>query len=278
MMVSEFIQTERCRLHVRVVGSGRPVLLLHGFPDSSLGFSELGEALARSGFRAISADLRGYGLSDKPVGLEYYRAAELVEDVAALARSTGERQIALVGHDWGGTLAFCVAAKYPELLRKVVVLNAAHPASYARALRTSFQLVRSWYLVFFQLRGVAEWVITRRWCFSWLLRRLVARPDRLSRARIAASWRELVRPGVARAALSYYRAAVRWPIQVAGRIRAPTLVIWGDRDPALDIRLLDDLAEHVDQLTVQRIQGAGHFVHWDAPEAVAEHLARFLAD
>jgi len=276
MIDSQMVATPQGTIHVRVIGAGQPVLLLHGFPDSSLGFRELCEALAAQGFRAIAPDLRGYGLSDKPEGLEPYRSSAVLEDIAALVRWAGDGPVNVVGHDWGGTLAYCFATQYPELTRKLVVLNAAHPESYARALTRSLQLLRSWYILFFQLRGLAEWVVTRRWVFRWLLRKLVAKKALLSEARIEASRRELLRPGAVRAALSYYRAAFRWPIKSPGTISAPTLILWGDADPALDARLLDDLPSRVDTLTIHHVEGAGHFVHWDDQERVVSELVAFL--
>lgn len=276
MIDSQMVATPRGTLHVRVIGAGRPVLLLHGFPDSSLGFRELCEALAAQGFRAIAPDLRGYGLSDKPEGLEPYRSSAALEDIALLARWAGDGPVAVVGHDWGGTLAYCFATQHPELVSKLVVLNAAHPESYARALTRSLQLFRSWYILLFQIRGLAEWLVTRRWVFRWLLRKLVANKGLLSEARIEAGRRELLRPGAVRAALSYYRAAFRWPIRSPGTIGAPTLVLWGDADPALDPRLLDDLPNRVEKLTVRHIDGAGHFVHWDDQERVVSELVTFL--
>jgi pimeloyl-ACP methyl ester carboxylesterase len=182
-----------------------------------------------------------------------------------------------VGHDWGGTLAYLFATQHPEQVRQLVVLNAAHPESYARALTRSFQLLRSWYVLFFQLPGIAEWLLTRRWVFRWLLRKLVAKKEQLSDAAIEAGRRELLRPGAVRAALSYYRAALRWPLRCPGTIAAPTLVLWGERDPALDPSLLDDLPRRVPQLTVHQIEGAGHFVHWDEPARVTAELTAFLA-
>jgi pimeloyl-ACP methyl ester carboxylesterase len=276
MIDSQMVATPRGTLHVRVIGAGRPVLLLHGFPDSSLGFRELCEALAAQGFRAIAPDLRGYGLSDKPEGLEPYRSSSALEDIAALTRWADDGPVAVVGHDWGGTLAYCFATQHPELVSKLVVLNAAHPESYARALTRSLQLLRSWYILFFQLRGLAEWVVTRRWVFRWLLRKLVAKKELLSEARIEAGRRELLRPGAVRAALSYYRAAFRWPIKSPGTISAPTLILWGDADPALDPRLLDDLPSRVEKLTIHHVEGAGHFVHWDDQERVVRELVTFL--
>jgi pimeloyl-ACP methyl ester carboxylesterase len=99
----------------------------------------------------------------------------------------------------------------------------------------------------------------------------------LPEARIEAGRRELLRPGAARAGLSYYRAAVRWPIQCPKRITAPTLILWGEADPTLDVHLLDDMPAHTTELVVHRLPGAGHFVHWDEPERVLHELVTFLA-
>jgi pimeloyl-ACP methyl ester carboxylesterase len=220
--------------------------------------------------------LKGYGLSDKPEGLEPYRVSALLGDLSALVRWIGEPPVAVLGHDWGGTLAFCLASEHPELVSRLVVLNAAHPASYARALRGTLQLLRSWYVLLFQLRGVAEWLVTRRSVFRWLLRKLVANRALVTEARVDAVRRELLRPGAVRAALNYYRAAFRWPIRCSRVISAPTLVLWGMKDPALDIRLLRDLHEHVTSVTIDQVEDAGHFVQWDAPERVVQAVAGFL--
>lgn len=276
MIDSQMVSTPGGTLHVRVMGTGRPVLLLHGFPDSSLGFRELCESLAAQGFRAIAPDLLGYGLSDKPEGLEPYRASAAVADLAALARWSGTEQVAVLGHDWGGTLSYCFASEHPELVSKLVVINAAHPESYARALTRSLQLLRSWYILFFQLRRIAEWVVTRRWAFRWMMRRLVAHKQLMTEARVEAARRELLRPGAVTAALAYYRAAFRFPIKCPRKIEVPTLILWGDADPALDARLLDDLPQRISQVTVRHIEGAGHFVQWDEPERVVEEVVRFL--
>jgi pimeloyl-ACP methyl ester carboxylesterase len=276
MIDSQLVPTPGGMLHVRVIGTGRPVLLLHGFPDSSLGFRDLCEALAAEGFRAIAPDLPGFGLSDKPEALDSYRSAALVADLAALARWTGEEKVAVLGHDWGGILSFCLASEHPELVSKLVVMNAPHPAIYYRAVRRSLQLLRSWYILFFQLRGIAEWVITRRWVFRWMMRQLVAHKDVMTEARVEAGRRELLRPGAARGALSYYRALFRWPLQCARRIEAPTLILWGEADPSLDARLLENLPKYVAEVAVQRIAGAGHFVHWEEPERILREVVTFL--
>lgn len=277
MIDSQMVSTLGGALHVRVIGSGPPVLLLHGFPDSSLGYLELCEALAAEGYRALAPDLLGYGLSDKPAGLEPYRATAVVADLAALIRSVaGGQPVAVVGHDWGGTLAYCLASEHPELVSKLVILNAPHPTSYRRALTRSLQLLRAWYILLFQLRGLAEWLVTRAVFFRWMLRQLVTQRGAAFEARSEAGRRELLRPGVARAALSYYRAALRWPVRCPKRIEAPTLILWGEADPSLDARLLDDMPLHTTELVVLRAPAAGHFVHWDEPEWTRQNLVDFL--
>ncbi|HYP89835.1 MAG TPA: alpha/beta hydrolase, partial [Polyangiaceae bacterium] len=177
----------------------------------------------------------------------------------------------------GGMLSYLLASEHPELVGQLIVLNAPHPASYARALKRSLQLFRGWYILFFQLRGVAEWVMTRRPIFRWMMRQLVAQRALLTEARVEAGRRELLRPGAIRGGLSYYRAWLRWPIRGLRRIASPTLVVWGDADPTLDVHLLDDLPEHVEKLEIRRIEGAGHFVHWDEPERVLNAVVNFLA-
>jgi len=274
MIESEMVSTPGGLLHVRVIGTGPTVLLLHGFPDSSLGFRDLCEALARQGFRAVAPDLRGYGLSSKPEGLDAYRSTALLDDLVALVRWTGEGRVNVVGHDWGGLLGYCLAGARPDLVERLVVMNAAHPDSYGRALRRGRQLLRSWYVLLFQLRGLAEWLVTRRWVFRRLLNKLVVK--RLSDGAVEAARRELLRPGAARAALSYYRAALRWPLTCPQKIGAPTLILWGDRDPALDASVLEDLPSRLEHFTLRRFEGAGHFIHWDEPEQVAAELSAFL--
>jgi epoxide hydrolase 4 len=275
MIDSEMVSTPGGMLHVRVIGAGPPVLLLHGFPDSSLGFRELCEALAERGFRAIAPDLLGYGMSDKPPGLEPYRSESTVVDLAALARWAGGK-VAVLGHDWGGTLAYCLAAAHPELVSKLVIINAPHPESYSRGLKHGFQVFRSWYILFFQLRKIAEWLLTRRLVFRWMMRRLVAHRERMTDSRVESARRELLRPGAATSALGYYRAALRWPLRCPQQIQAPTLLLWGDAEAASNARLVGGLGQHLTDVRVHHVEGAGHFVQWDEPERVVQEVTAFL--
>jgi pimeloyl-ACP methyl ester carboxylesterase len=269
-------------LHYVEAGEGPLVLLLHGFPDFWYSWRFQLPALAAAGFRAVAPDLRGYNLSDKPVGIHQYRLDRLAQDIVGLIRVLGAQRAALVGHDWGGVIAWKLANVAPEVLTQLVILNAPHPAAFSQALRTFSQLRRSWYLFFFQLPWLPEAVIRTR---DYAILRRVLRGDLGADALfteddLKAYRAALSQPGALTAALNYYRAASRsfWrePMQVNGRITVPTLVIWGERDPYLDLRLLRNLDRWVCNLRIQRIPDAGHWVHLEAREQVTSLIIEFL--
>ena len=186
-------------------------LALHGFPEFWYSWRHQLPALAAAGFRAVAPDLRGYNLSDKPPGVAGYRMEHLVADVAGLVRGTGRPRAAVVGHDWGGAIAWTFAMRHPELVERLVVLNAPHPAAFLRELRTPAQLLRSWYVFFFQLPGLPEWYVRRR-DFALLeraLRRGAVRPGAFSDEDVRLCKEALARPGALTAAINYYRAVFR---------------------------------------------------------------------
>ncbi len=265
-------------LHVAEAGEGEPVLMLHGFPELWYGWRRLLVGLAQRGYRALAPDLRGYGASDKPRELSAYRVAALLEDLRALIRDRCGGRAAVVAHDWGGTLAYCLASESPELVSKLTIINAAHPERLSALLLSSAQLFRSWYIFAFQIPLLPEWFLHQRTVIEAILRGSAARPDTFSEDDILAYHAALLVPRAARSIVNYYRASFRWPVAAEKPVQAPTLVIWGDRDPALDERLLDELDAFVPHLHVERVASAGHFVHHDEPEVVerlvSEHLAR----
>ena len=281
-------------LSYREAGAGPLVLLLHGFPDFSYGWRYQIGALAAAGFRVVAPDLRGYNRSSKPRRVAAYTIPALAADVVALVAALGEsRARAIVGHDWGGVLGWHLAERHPALLERLVVLNAPHPVAFARELRTPDQLARSLYVLFFQLPWLPELVLRGRGDYAPLLRalrRMVRRPGALTDADLELHRAALAQPGALTAALNYYRALGR---RVARRglrgglaardargprpIEAPTLLLWGDRDPALGPRLTTGLAPWVPELRVRHFPEAGHWPQLDAPDAVNAEIVAWLS-
>ena len=272
------------RLHWVEQGEGPLVVLLHGFPEFWYAWRHQVPALAAAGFRAVAPDLRGYSLSEKPAGVAAYRIEALLDDLAGLIERLGEgrEKAHVVGHDWGGVLAWFAPLFHSERLLSLTLLNAPHPLAFRRELRTNAaQRRKSSYVFFFQLPWLPERRI-RAGNFAILekmLRRDPVSPGAFTSEDIRLYKEALARPGALTAAVNYYRAAFRFPPRVRGS-KWPddfrTLLIWGERDRYLGPDLLRDLDRWVPRLTVERIADASHWVQADAPERVNELLIRFL--
>ncbi len=267
-------------LHVARAGEGPPVILLHGFPENWRSWRPQIAPLLAAGFSVWIPDLRGYGLSGKPAARSAYAMAHLVRDVAALVRATGEPKAHVIGHDWGGVIAWSFAREYPELLDRLVILNAPHPSLYLRKVLRTRQIFRSWYVLFFQAPLLPEWLISAfdYWIVRRLFRRNPAQPGTFSPEEIEAKIEALAARGSLTAALNYYRANFLTLGQSAASpaVAAPTLVIWGERDTFLGPELLDGLEEYVPRLEIQRLKDAGHWVQNEKPPEVNQALVRFL--
>lgn len=261
-------------------GQGPAVILLHGFPELAVSWREQLPALATH-HRVIAPDLRGYGESDAPVGWRRYRPAALVRDVAELADLVGEPAPHLVGHDWGGAIAWMAASALPGRFASLAVLNCPHPAVMLRALATSpAQLCRSWYMFAFQLPWLPEWIFRRR-AREWItqaFRGSAANPRPFDDAALE-PYVAQARGGLA-GGINYYRAALRTPPGRWRRIEIPTLLAWGVRDAFLGRSLArpDRYRRLVRSLRVAWIDEAAHWVQQEAPAAVnallLDHFAR----
>jgi pimeloyl-ACP methyl ester carboxylesterase len=266
-------------LHVVEEGpkDGTPVVLLHGFPEFWYSWRHQLPALAAAGFRAIAPDLRGYNLSDKPKGLRNYTTEQLVGDVVGLIRACGHERAHVVGHDWGGALAYQFAARHPEMMRRLVIMNAPHPRLLLRRLRRSFtQLRRSWYMFFFQLPKLPERMILRDDFMPRVLRGMATHKESFDDDVLARFTEAIRQPGAATATINYYRAAMRRPSRGSSMIDCPTLVLWGDRDHALGVELLEGLDTFVPHLEVRHVPDASHWIQNDCPEIVNRELISFL--
>jgi pimeloyl-ACP methyl ester carboxylesterase len=270
------------RLHYVEYGKGPLILLLHGFPECWYAWRYQLPALAQAGFRVVAPDLRGYNLSDKPRGVHAYRMECFIGDVKGLIQTLGEDRAVVVGHDWGGVIAWQLAISEPQMVKKLIILNAPHPQRYLEALKTPGQLLRSWYVLFFQLPWLPELMI-RSFGFAGLRQRLLNEPvhaDAFDEVTVKVYQRALAQPGALTASLNYYRAGFRSLVRGLRPniqpIEMPTLVIWGEQDRYLGADLLEGLEPWVKDLTVERFADASHWVQAEVPERVNERMLQFL--
>ncbi|MBS2027415.1 MAG: alpha/beta hydrolase [Deltaproteobacteria bacterium] len=272
------IDVGEVRLNVAIQGEGKPVLLLHGFPEFWYSWRHQMDALASAGFCAIAPDLRGYNKSDKPRDVSAYRLDRIEQDVVGLLKALGHEKAHVVGHDWGGALAWTFGARHGEHVDKLVVMNAPPPGRMLRAFRTRKQLAKSWYMFFFQLPFLPERATRDPNFMRRALRGMAVNKVRFSDADIARFEEAYAQPGAATGALNWYRAAFRYPkvnLKLPPAER-PTMLIWGERDTALGLELLEGLEPFARDLRIERIPNASHWVQQDAPEEVNKLLLQFL--
>lgn len=267
------------RLHVAEAGppDGPLVLLLHGFPEDWTGWRHQIGPLAAAGLRVWAPDGRGYGLSEKPAGVAAYDLDRLADDAAGLVEAAGAERAHVVGHDWGAAVAWHLAATRPERVDRLAVLNVPHPAVMARFLRTRpAQMVRSWYIAFFQIPGLPDALLPR---LAERALRASSAPGAFSADALAhyrAAWR---RPGAATGMLNWYRAAARRGVRRPFRpapVEAPTLILWGEDDVALDLRMAAASLELCRRGRLVTFPGVSHWVQHEAAGAVTRHLLAHL--
>jgi pimeloyl-ACP methyl ester carboxylesterase len=267
-----------CSIFVRESGEGPPVVLLHGFPQTGRCWQSVARALSDD-HRVLVPDLPGYGRSARPTS---YDSATLAGTVAAFMEAAGAPRAAVVGHDWGGGVAFRLASGHPDRVERLAVINSPF---------RKLDLRHGWHMLFFNLPLVPEAVLTAagdRWIDFILRAASVApnafEPDALGEYHEA--YRTLERK---RSAIAYYRTVTRRiiasklprrrarPSGPRGSIDMPTLVIWGLQDKALPVALAHGIAEQIPHARVETIPDAGHFVPEERPERVAQLLKEFLA-
>jgi pimeloyl-ACP methyl ester carboxylesterase len=266
-------------------GEGDDVaLFLHGFPESRRSWRRQLPFVAELGWRAAAPDTRGYGQSSRPAGRAAYRLDNLTADVGALFDALGARRRILIGHDWGGVIAWAAAIQRVRPLNGLVIMNAPHPAVYARLVHRSLkQMMRSWYVLYFQLPWLPELAATAGGARA-IERAFVgtaANPDAFSAEDLRAYRDNARQPGAMTAMINYYRAnAVA--LNVADRtlarcIETPTLLVWGEKDPFLGAELTEMNGPYVDDLTVRRLPGVSHWVQQEAAEEVNAALGAWMA-
>ena len=267
-----------------------PVILLHGFPESHRTWREIAPRL-RDCFRLVMPDQRGFAGSDRPQEVEAYKTATSVDDVFALADALSIDRFSLVGHDWGGAVAWAAAMRGDRRLERLAIVNSPHPFLFQKSLiDDSGQRAASQYINAFRAPGIETMIESKG--FDWFFEKTFSShvdlwviSDREKRQYIA-DWSQ---PGALTAMLNWYRASplvvpppgmtVPLPdalLRLSRTISVPTLVIWGMRDKALLPVQLEGLSEVVDDIEIVRIAEAGHFAPWETPDQVALPLRNFL--
>jgi len=276
--------TNGINLHVVMAGpaDGPLVLLLHGFPEFWYGWRRQIPALAAAGYHVWAPDQRGYNRSDKPAGVGAYAIETLAKDIVGLIEASGREQVYLVGHDWGAAVAWWVAGTYPERVKKLAILNVPHPSVMQRTVwEDAEQRKKSWYIFFFQLPWLPEKSLSDNG-YTNAIRALKgsSRRGTFSDDDIAAYRQAWSQPGALTGMLNWYRAAVRnqgmgVPL---GRIRVPTLMIWGANDMALSRRMAQPSIDLCDDGRLVFLEEASHWVQHEEPDAVNRLLLDFLGD
>lgn len=284
MFSDEYIQVNGVRLHYVTAGEGPLILFLHGFPEFWYAWRNQLTEFGKD-HQAVALDMRGFNLSDKPSDVSQYRLHVLVEDVRAFADHLSRgKKFVLVGHDWGGFVAWAFAIAHPDLLAKLVILNAPHPAVFARLLTSNpEQQNASAYMEIFR-SAQAEQILSAN-NFDVLANKVMVfgsknglLPD--DKPEYIKAWSQ---PGALTGGLNYYRAnrLSAMPTGEAANparfmINVPTLVIWGEKDPAMVPQNLDGLSEFVPQLTIKRLPEASHWVVHRQSAEVNTHIREFI--
>lgn len=277
----EYVETNGIRLHYVTQGEGPLVILLHGFPEFWYSWRHQIPVLAEH-FRVVAPDMRGYNDSDKPEGVEHYRLSLLVADIAGLIEALGEKRAVVAGHDWGGGVAWATAMQRPDVVERLIILNAPHPAVFQQhILRNPRQSARSWYMFFFQLPTIPESLLSLN-NHAFISR---AFAGVLEDQEIDKYVEAISKPGALTSSINYYRANVsaEFLLGALGQpmafppITAPTLVIWGEEDAYLGRELTEGLDAYINApYTLRLIPHCGHWVQQQKPDLVNQYMLEFL--
>jgi len=271
----KYIKINGITLHTIITGSGEPLILLHGFPDFWYGWKNIILGL-KDKFQLIVPDMRGYNLSDKPDGIENYKLDILIEDIKCLSEKLGVTEFNLAGHDWGGMVSWALAEKYPEILKKLIILNAPHPKIFRELItKDNNQKKASGYIVRFLKEGENFLYENNFQALQLSVFGTVKNKKAFSefdKEKYIEAWSQ---PGALTGGVNYYRANRSYE-EWSGIINVPTLVIFGMKDIFVLPKVLEGLEDFIKDLKIVRIENASHWVMHDDPELVNSSIQSFL--
>ncbi len=273
-----YIQVNKIRLHVILAGppQGKLLIFLHGFPEFWYGWRHQIDFFGKRGYRVVVPDQRGYNLSDKPKNISDYNLDKLAKDTIGLLDHFKRKKATIIGHDWGGAVAWWTANKYPQRIDKLIILNAPHHRVFQQFLKNRWgQRLRSWYMMFFQLPLLPEMVLPK--IITQVMKRS-GLPGVFTSSDLSKYQKALEVPGACTGILNWYRAAFRNPPQklASYRIKVPTLLIWGTKDAFLMTEIAQASIDFCDKGRLILMKEATHWVQHEFPEKVNSNILQFI--
>ena len=278
-----FINTNGIRLHYVARGTGKLILMLHGFPEFWYSWRHQIDEFSQD-YHTVALDLRGYNDSDKPDRVADYRMSELIADIKGVISGLGYEDCILIAHDWGGAIAWNFAYAHPEMVEKLIVLNIPHPAKFAEGLQTPQQLLKSWYVFAFQIPWLPEFVfqLNNYQAIAEAFSGMAIDKTAFSQADLNAYREAAAKPGALTAMINYYRSIFPSLFQGDrpewGVLDVPTLTIWGEKDTALGKELTYGTEAYVRDWQIKYIPNCSHWVQQEQPAVVNMYIKEFLQD
>ena len=272
----KYVKVNNVTLHTIIIGEGRPLILLHGFPDFWYGWKSVIPYL-KDKFKLIIPDMRGYNLSDKPKGIHNYKISYLIADIKGLIEVLGLEKPFIAGHDWGGIVAWVFAEKYPEIIEKLIILNSPHPKIFASLLRTNEAQQKASFYIFQFNKPRGEQFLFRD-DFKWLQQALFGTLenknalDDFDKKQYMTAWSQ---PNAIINGVNYYKANPRFD-DFTGIIKVPTLVVHGMKDTALLPVILEGLEKFVKDVMIYKIPNSSHWVMHEDPQLISAKFIEFL--
>jgi epoxide hydrolase 4 len=276
-----FAEINGFKMHYVSAGKGPLLLMVHGFPEFWYSWRFQIPVLAKH-FRVVAPDLRGYNDSEKPSS--GYDVKTLVDDLIALIEHLGYEKAVVMAHDWGGMIAWSLTITHPERVNKLIMLNMPHPAIFARNILTNpAQLLRSWYVGFFQIPFLPEQIMSLNdyQFIETAFKGMAVNKQAFDKEVLDIYKKAIAKPGAKTAALNYYRNLLRSWTQIDQKllnrkIKVPTLMIWGEKDTALGKETTVGTEKLVEDFTIHYISNASHWVQQEVPDQVNKYILDWL--